>query len=147
MCVSDHVAKCAEIVFMQHALDRREYAGDFLAASNDLFVRQSIGIFRFTDPRNGDLAPLKLMHISSVFLRVDQIILAAPHETQEIMEKLADIGCAHEVVQAQVADTLPQIDPQILVIEHAELFTAPAQELIAIFMEGGDLQTGYIYAA
>ncbi len=63
------------------------------------------------------------------------------------MEKLADIRRAHEVVQVQLWNTLPQINPEVLVVEHAELLAASAQKLVAIFMKSGNLQTGYIRAA
>src|SRR5580692_1817307 len=87
------------------------------------------------------------MHVRGILLGADQIILASPHETKKIMKKLAHIGRAHEIVQAQLGDTFSQINPKVLVIEHAELLTVSPQKLVAIFMKGGNLQTGYIGAA
>src|ERR1700674_4652270 len=72
------------------------------------------------------------MHVVRVFFRVHQIVLTAPHETEEIMEKLADIRRSHEVVQVQLGDAPTQINPKILVVEHIELLPISAEEIVAI---------------
>ena len=42
MRLGDHVAEGAQIILLQHALDRGKYAGDFPATPDDFFVGQSV---------------------------------------------------------------------------------------------------------
>src|SRR5579872_1095325 len=99
MGVGNHVSECAQVVLLQHALDGGKYAGDFLAAFDNLFVGQIIGVFRFAHARDGNLATLQPVYVGRILGGVDQVVLAAPHETEEIKQKLADIGRTHKVVQ------------------------------------------------
>src|ERR1700680_186122 len=99
MRIRDHVSEGAQVVLLQHALDGGKYVGDFLAASDDLFVGQIIGVFGFAHLGNRDLTALKPVYVGGVFLGVHQIVLAASHETEKIKQKLADVGRTHEVLQ------------------------------------------------
>src|SRR5579864_2106125 len=99
MSIRNHVSECAEIVLLQHAFDGGKYPRDLMATSDDLFIGQSIGIFRFAHPRHRDFSPLKAEYVGCIFLGVYQIVLAASHKSEKIKKKLADIGRAHKVVQ------------------------------------------------
>ena len=117
--VGDHVAEGAQIVLLQHALHSGEDAGDLPATPQDFFVGQGVRVLRPRHARNGQLAAFQLLNVFRIFLRADQFVVAAPHELEQIIEKLADVGGADEIVQVQFANALAQINPEILVVEYA----------------------------
>ena len=50
------------------------------------------------------------------------------------------------MLQVQFTDSLPQEDPQILIVEHTELPAAFVQQVIAIFVEGHQPQAAEIHS-
>jgi len=63
------------------------------------------------------------------------------------MQKLADIRGAHKIIQVQFGDSLAQINPEVLIVKHAELLAVSSEQIVAVLMKSGDLQTRRIYAA
>src|SRR5262249_8238934 len=110
-------------------------------------VGELIGILRFADARNAQLSALQAVDIAGILLRSNEFILAAPQKVQEIVEKLAHIGGAHKMLQMQLADSLAQLDPQILVSEQPERLAAANQDAVAVFMKGTDVQGAEIHSA
>ncbi len=65
--------------------------------------------------------------------------MTAAHEVQQVMQKLADVGRNYEMFQVEFAQPFAEENPQIVVIEHAELFAIADQEVVAIGVESRDL--------
>ena len=47
-------------------------------------------------------------------------------ELEQIFEELADVGGTYEVFKMKLADAAAQVDPQVLLVEHAEIFAGHA---------------------
>ena len=56
------------------------------------------------------------------------------------MQKLADVGRHHEMLQVEFAEAFAQIDPEVEVVEYAELLAVADQQVVAVGMKGRDLQ-------
>ena len=137
----NHVAKRAQVLFLEHSLDGSEDPGNFLAALHDFVIAESFCVLRTADAAHWKLATRKAANVLSVLLRPDQLVVATPHEVKEVIEELADICGAYEILEMQFADALAQVDPQIFVIEHAEFLTATFKEQVAVGVKGSGLQT------
>src|SRR6266478_5981993 len=96
--------------------------------------------FRAGDTRKRNLAALNALDIAAILPRADQFVLAPPHELEQIVEELADVGSTHEVLQTQIADTASQEHPEILLVEHTETSAAAVEQSVAPRMEGAGLQ-------
>jgi len=59
----------------------------------------------------GQFAALESLHVLGVFLRPNQLVVAPPHEVEQIVEELRDIGSAYEIVQVEIRKALPEVDP------------------------------------
>ena len=70
--------------------------------------------------------------------------MTVPEEGEQVVEKLAQPGGLHVIVQVQFADTAAQVNPEILLVEYAKLFAVADQENIAILMKGRELQSGEV---
>ncbi len=73
-------------------------------------------------------------------VRADQFVLAAAHEIQQGVEELAHIGGANEILQPQIANVAPQINPKIFVVEDSEVGLAAMEQAIAPGMKGEHLK-------
>src|SRR5450631_1347204 len=136
----NHMAKGAQITLPQHALHGFENRCDFAAAAQGFFIGNLVNVFGPDDPGNGKLAALDPMHIFRVLPRPDQFILAAAHEFKQVVEKLGYVGRAYKMIQLQLADVLPQKDPQLLVIEHTKTAPGADEQVVAIGVECRNLQ-------
>src|SRR5579864_4635749 len=116
----DHVAECSEVLLFEPALHRREDAGDLMAASDDLGIVEDI--LRLGDARHRHFAALKRLHVVRVSLGRDEFVMAAIHEFEQVAEELTDIRRSDEMLETKFADSTAEIDPQILLIENAEIF-------------------------
>ena len=56
------------------------------------------------------------------------------------MQELADVGWDHEVLQVEFAEAFAEVDPEIEVVEHAELLAIADQQVVAVGVKGLDLQ-------
>src|SRR5262249_42197922 len=135
---SDHVAEGAEILLPQHALDRREYAGNLPAAFQYFAIWQRVP--RTPNSRERYFAALQAGNVLSIFFRRDQLVVTFADEVEQIAQKLANVRSADEIVQAQFVETATKVNPQVLFIQHAELFVITDQQLIAVSMKGCCLQ-------
>ena len=106
-----------------------------------------VNVFRLAHARDGQLAALEAADVFGVPLRADQFVVAAPHEIQQVVEKLADIRRPHKVIQAQFANAFAEVDPEVLVVKHSELLAAAGQQFVAIGVKGSNLQTGGVRPA
>ena len=61
-------------------------------------------------------------HVLGVFFGRDQFVVAAADKLQQVVQELGDIGGADVVFEMQFADAAAQVDPEILVVENAEVF-------------------------
>jgi len=135
MSVCDHVPERAQVVFPQHALHRGKHAGDFAAASQNLFVGHFVRIFRPGDAWNRQFPPFEALHVFLIFLRADQFVVAVPHELEQVFEELAHRGGPDEVFQIQLAQAPAQVNPKVLIVDHPELPAVVPEKVVAILME------------
>ena len=131
----DHVAERAQSLGLKHAFNLFENRRDFLATSENLFVRQAVRIFRLADAGNRELTAFQPVDVLRIFFRAHQLVVTAPHEIQQVIEKLGNVGGTDEVVQTKIPDTLSQVDPQVFVVEDSEGALITLQQLVAIGME------------
>ena len=129
----DHVAEGAEIFFLQPALHCGKHAGNFATAAQDFFVIKVI--LRLHHPWHGYLAALQAFDVLRVFLRRYQFIVTSAHKLQQVVQKLADIRGADVMLQMKLAHAAAQIDPEILVIEDAEIPVHTFQQVKAVIVE------------
>ena len=133
----DHMAEGPEVFFREPALDRREYAGNLPASAQYLLIiKRNLGLHH---PWNRDFAPFDAFDIVSIFLRRHQFVVTPVHEVQQVIEELPDVGSSNVVLQTQVVDAPPQINPEVLLIEHAEIFTYALQQFQAVIVKGQSL--------
>ena len=136
----DHVAERAQIFFPQPAFGAGKNAGDFAATPKDFLVANVAS--RLGHTWNRELPAFELAHILRITFGRDQLVVAAAHELQQIFQKLAYIGGAHEMFEMQVAQPPPQIDPEIGVIENAEVLVHPLQQIEAVIVKRGGVHAG-----
>ena len=65
--------------------------------------------------------------------------MAAADEIQQVGQELADIGGPNEIFEVKLADPAAQVNPQILVIENAELLVAALKHIETVVVEGGGM--------
>jgi hypothetical protein len=75
-------------------------------------------------------------------LRSDQFVVAVPEEGKQIIEKFAETGGAYVIVQVQLTNPAAEINPQVLIIEHAELPVILDQQFVAVLVKSGDAEAG-----
>ena len=138
----NHMAESAEIFFGEPALHGGEYAGDLAATAQHLGVVENILGFR--DAGDGNFPTLEALDVLGVFFRRDQFIVTAADEIQQVVQELGNIGGADVMFQAQFADAAAQVDPEILVVEDAEIFVDALKQVKAVVVEGGGI---HLFAA
>ena len=115
----------------------REHAGNFAAAAENLFVVE--GILRLDDARHRDLTALQAVDILRVFFRRDQFIVTSAHKLQQVIQKLADIRGTNVMFEMKVANAAAQIDPEIFLVENAEVLVHTLQKIEAVVVKGGSV--------
>ena len=136
----DHLAEGAQVVLSQHALDGSEHPGDLLAASHHFLMAELGRVLRLAHSRDVQLATTDTTDVFGILLRLHQFVLAAAHEIEQVEEELADVGGADEVIEVQLPDAATQVDPEIGILEQAELLAAAGQQLVAVGMKSLGLQ-------
>src|ERR1700687_5148726 len=140
MSPGDHVAECPEAFSEEHVFDGGENVSDFPAPLQDLIVLQ-FGLLPgagYTGKWN--FAAFQALHVARVFRGTDQFILATTHEIKQAIEELPDVGGAHKVLEAQIANTAPQIHPEIPLIEDAKKSVPPMQQSVTPRMKCAGLE-------
>ncbi len=105
------MAEGAQVFFSQHSLHRHKYIGDFLATPEHFFIAEAIRIFRFAYSRDRQFAAPEPPDVLRVLFGPHELVMTAPHEVEQVIEKLADFGRSDEVVQVQLRKALAQINP------------------------------------
>ena len=80
-------------------------------------------------------------YVGRVLFRTYQFILAATQKIQQVVQKFGYVRRADEVFQIQFAKPFAQVNPDIFVVEHAKLFFAADQQVVAVGVKSRDLQT------
>ena len=145
--MSDHVAESSQVIFPQHSFHRSKYAGDLAATSQHFFVGHIVRVLRPGYTRNGQFPAFESLNVFLVFLGADQFVMTMPHELEQVFQELAHAGGANEVFQIQLAKAPAQVDPEILIVEHAELSAIFPKKVVAVFVKGCDAQSGQIGSA
>ena len=130
----DHVAEGTEILFLQPALHRREHAGDLAAAAQNLLVLECD--FRLHNTWDRDFLAFEAIHVLGVFFRRDQFVVTAADKIEQIVQKLADVGGADVVLEMQFANAAAKVDPEIFVVEDAEVFVDALEQFEAVVVKG-----------
>ncbi len=138
--LGDHVAEGAQVFFQEHVFNGGENASNLLAALQDLRLFQLPLLLRARNTGKRDLAAFQALNVERVLCRSDQFVLATTHEIEQAIEELADVGSTDKVFKAQIANTAPQVHPEILVVEHAKTSAATLKQSIAPGMKGAGLQ-------
>src|SRR5208282_5915526 len=138
--LGDHVPEGAQVPFQQHVFHGGKNASDLLAALQDLDLFQFRLLLRAGNTGKRDLAAFKALNVERVLCRADQVVLATTHEIEQAIEELPDVGSAHKVFEAQIANTAAQVHPEILVVEHAKTSAATLQQSVAPSMKCAGLQ-------
>src|SRR6266404_6613158 len=134
------MAEGAQVLFPKHVFHSSENATNLLAALQYLGILHLRVFFRAGDTRRRNLAALNALDVARIIRRADQFVLAPPHELEQVVEELADVGSAHEVLETQIADPAAQEHPEILFVEHTETSAAAVEQSVAPRMEGAGLQ-------
>src|SRR5581483_1955005 len=137
--LGNHVTEGAQVFGGKHLFDFGEDAANFPAAVKNFFIGECVGVFRLANPRNVEFAALEAVNVVGVAVRANQFVVAASNKFQQVIEKFGYIGGANEIVELQLGQTLAKIDPDILVVQNAEIFVIPDQQVVAIAMKRGDL--------
>src|SRR5205823_10363204 len=83
----NHVAEGAEIFFIKHVLDGSEYAADFAASSERLFIGERSGIFGFTNAGRGQFARFDAAQILCILLGTHELVMTPAREVETIVVK------------------------------------------------------------
>ena len=67
--------------------------------------------------------------------------MAACDEFEQIVQELANVGGADVMLKVKIANASAKIDPEILLVEHAEIFADAFHQLQAVIVEGGGLNS------
>lgn len=82
-----------------------------------------------------NLFPFEPLNVVLVPFRSDKLVMTAAHEFEQIVEKLADVGGTDEMLETKFANATSQVNPEIFLIQNAEVFVNPLEEIEAIVME------------
>src|SRR5215467_2971320 len=64
--------------------------------------------------------------------------MAAPDEVEEIIEEFSDVGGAHKIIQAQLAEVTAEKNPQLFIVEDFEFAIRTDQQVVAIVVKRRD---------
>ena len=133
-CVSsrNHVAEGAEVICFQHALDGSEYAADFTATAEPFLFRERSRMFGFADTRHRQFAGFHAPQVIGISLRSHKLVMATPHEVEEVIQKLAEVYGTDEIVQPQLSNLAAQVNPNIFVIQDAEFLPIANKKIVAV---------------
>ena len=135
MSPRDHVAECAVIVLAKPAIGGGEDACKFLAAADYLSVAQLF--FRFRYPWNGKFAAFQPRNIFRVLFRRYHFVVTAAEEIEQVVEKLSNVGRPDVVLQAELTDSLAEIDPEIFLVEDTEILAGALEQMVTVIVECG----------
>src|SRR5437868_506146 len=136
-----HVSEGAEVLLGQHVLYRGKHARDFATALQYLCLADAGAVLGTRNTGNGKFSALEALNVVSVFLRSDQLVMAAAHEVEQVFQELSHIGRAHKISQAQLADALTQENPQVLVVQDAKVLAGTNEQIVAVGVDSAGLQT------
>src|SRR5438046_4920345 len=128
----NHVAEGAEIFLIKHVLDGGEYAADFAASSKRLFIGERSGVLGFTNAWREQFARFDASQIFCILLGTHEFVMTPAHEVEQIVQKLAEVGGTDEIMQPKLADAAAQVNPQILIVQNAEIFPAADEKVVAV---------------
>ncbi len=127
MGAGDHVAEGAKIFFGEPALHRGEYAGNLAAAAEHFGVVENVLGSRHA--WDGNFLALEAFDVVGILFGRDQFVVTAADEIQQVVQELGDVGGANVMFEPQVANAAAQVDPEILVVEDAEIFVNALQQV------------------
>src|SRR5207244_9824292 len=94
-----HGAECTDFCFTKHVLDGSEYAADFAASSKRLFIGERSGVLGFTNAWREQFARFDASQIFCILLGTHEFVMTPPHEVEQIVQKLAEVGGTDEIMQ------------------------------------------------
>jgi len=115
------VAEGPQIFLPQPVFQGGKNSRNFPAPAEDLGIAQRV--LRFRDTRDRQFAALQPVHVLRIFFRSDKLVVAAADKVQQIAQKLPHVCGADKILEMKLADSLAQVNPQVLLIEDAKLLS------------------------
>jgi hypothetical protein len=90
-------------------------------------LAEFLNVFGLRNPRNWQFAIFEPTNVAVVVLGSDQFVVTAADKVEQVVQELGDVSRAHEIVQSQFAEILAQKNPQLFVVQDAEVATTSNQ--------------------
>src|SRR5689334_7445552 len=135
------MSESAEALGSQHLFDFAEGGADFLHAGERFFARERRRR-GFRDPWQRHLVAANAIEKLLILLRGNQLIVAAAEKFDQIVEKLAEICSANEVLEGKLGDSATQVNPKVFVGERRESFAFAFEKPVTVGVKGARLNLG-----
>jgi hypothetical protein len=132
----NHLSVEDPAIFFENGFYFGEDTRDLVAARQHFVARGLVIFLELANTRKREVAFTQALDVGSVVGGGLQLIIAPVEQFQQVMQELARIARLAEVVQLQVMDVLPQIDPEVFFFDMAIILTGALEHPFAVAVNG-----------